>query len=165
MVFVNQTVVTPYGKGTVQAVNDHIVVIPSDWTLANNQKPTFSMNPNSVKPYFEPGSEVECSFGIALVNSIRDEDGIYVISPSNWVLADGKKPTLYLNEQSLTKRLNEKPKKKQITFTETYPRALEAKAQAKELFQVKKYTEAKIKYLEALEIMRVTILFLIYLPL
>eukprot|EP00599_Poterioochromonas_sp_BG-1_P013979 CAMPEP_0173164124 /NCGR_PEP_ID=MMETSP1105-20130129/20353_1 /TAXON_ID=2985 /ORGANISM="Ochromonas sp., Strain BG-1" /LENGTH=343 /DNA_ID=CAMNT_0014084359 /DNA_START=242 /DNA_END=1274 /DNA_ORIENTATION=- len=93
----------------------------------------------------------------SMLHSIRDVDGIYVATLTNWALADGKSPTLYLNEQALTKEVAEKekkPEKKLIGFNDVYPQSLQIKDTAKDLFQEKRYTEAKIKYLEALEKMR-----------
>lgn len=161
MVFVKQTVITPYGKGIVEQVTEgKITVRPSNWLLANDQQPIFYMNPKDVKPFFNVGDQIKCAFGFGVIDSIRDGDGIYVATLTNWALADGKSPTLYLNEQALTKEVAEKekkPEKKLIGFNDVYPQSLQIKDTAKDLFQEKRYTEAKIKYLEALEKMRVII--------
>lgn len=166
MVFVKQTVITPYGKGIVEQVTEgKITVRPSNWLLANDQQPIFYMNPKDVKPFFNIGDRIKCAFGFGVIDSIRDVDGIYVATLTNWALADGKSPTLYLNEQALTKEVVEKekkPEKKLIGFNDVYPQSLQIKDSAKDLFQEKRYTEAKIKYLEALEKMRV-IIYQIYL--
>lgn len=158
MVFVKQTVITPYGKGIVEQVTEgKITVRPSNWLLANDQQPIFYMNPKDVKPFFNVGDQIKCAFGFGVIDSIRDGDGIYVATLTNWALADGKSPTLYLNEQALTKEVAEKekkPEKKLIGFNDVYPQSLQIKDTAKDLFQEKRYTEAKIKYLEALEKMR-----------
>jgi hypothetical protein len=160
MVFLKQTVNTPYGRGYVKQINaSHVIVEPLDWLLANNQKPIFYMNPKDVKPFYNIGDKVTCSFGRGSVNSIRDEDGIYVITLNNWALADGKSPTLYLNEQSFQKdvesTIETKPAKPEITFESVYKQALSLKDQGKDLYMLKKYAEARVKYLEGLEIMRV----------
>lgn len=163
MVFLKQTVTTPYGEGVVQEIrstDDRIVIRPLHWSLANNQTPTFYMNSADVHPLYKPGTPIKCSFGNGVIDSIREIDGIYIISLTNWSLADGKSPKLYLNESSFSKAESQQNNtaggKSQISFQDAHERSMLTKAQAKEYFQGKKFTDAKIKYLETLEIMRVS---------
>jgi hypothetical protein len=158
MVFLKQTVTTPYGVGIVkQITSTSVIVEPTTWRLANNSVPTFYMNPIDVHPYYPIGEKIQCTFGSGSIISIRDEDGIYVITLNNWALADGKSPTLYLNEQSFRKETNEvKNQKKEITFESVYKEALSMKESGKDFYIAKKYVESKVQYLESLEIMRVS---------
>jgi hypothetical protein len=156
---VNQTVRTPYGLGKVLKLEDdgrQIVVEPLTWTMANNQKPTFYMNPADVKPFYGVNDDIECAFGKGVVQSIRDLDGIYIVTLTNWQLADGKSPTLYLNESSLSK-----PKKVELKppsvncFENLYKLALSAKESAKNAYLAQDFVQANYHYANAVEILRV----------
>ena len=46
------------------------------------------------------GDKVTTTFGVGTIHQIR-KDGIYVVKVDNWKLADGKSPTLYLNNSSM----------------------------------------------------------------
>jgi hypothetical protein len=160
MVFVNQTVITPYGKGVVQSKTpNQVVVQPSDWFLANDQRPTFYMSTKDVKPFYQIGETVSCSFGSAIVQNIRDEDGIYIVRSSAWVLANKKSPVFYMNEASLQKVSlnNDTKRKKEVTFNFAFQAATKLKDLAKELYSEKRFIEAKLKYHEALEQIRVSL--------
>jgi hypothetical protein len=113
------------------------------------------MNPKDVKPYYNIDDEVQCSFGLGKVVSIRDSDGIYVVTLNNWKLANNKSPTLYLNEASLSQP---KPKTSasKVTFASVYSTALSVKDAAKDLYVAKKFYDAKIKYTEAIQVLRVS---------
>lgn len=159
--FVNQTVVTPYGVGKVLEVkaDGKIVVQPTNWFLANNQTPTFYMNPNDVKPFYALNEKVVCSFGVGTIIDCRDVDGIYVVTLDNWKLANDKSPTLYLNEQSLkkyTKGSTESKAESNFSFAVIYKRAIADKEAAKDLYVAQKFMEAKWRYSRAVEVLRVS---------
>lgn len=160
--FVGQKVITPYGVGSVQEIrsNGQLVVVPSNWKLANNQKPTFYMNAASVKPFFGIDENIVCSFGAGVVKDIRDEDGIYVVTLTNWQLANGKSPTLYLNEQSLMRPSSKHDEKKEPgpnSFALVYKDAMAEKDLAKAAYLAKRFEEAKLRYATAVDTMRVSV--------
>lgn len=161
--FVGQKVITPYGEGVVLEIRlgDKIVVQPTTWNLANNQRPTFYMNPNDVKPYFSVGDKVSSAFGSGKIVNYRNDDDIYIITLDNWQLADGKSPTLYLNEQSFKKYsepsiLTQQDSKN--SFVNVYQRAMTEKDLAKDLYVAQKFMEAKWRYSRAVETLRVSLL-------
>lgn len=99
--FVGACVSTPYGKGVIRAIRDTcIVVIPSYWTMAGGQKPTFFLNPADVFPLYKPGDVLATQFGEAVIQSVR-EDGMYIAVTTNWKLATGKSPVLFLNGETI----------------------------------------------------------------
>lgn len=148
--FVNQIVVTPYGQGKiVQISNGRITVVPTGWDLANGQKPTFYMNPKDVSPVYKVGEVVLSHFGKGRIVDIRESDNIYVVTTTEWTLANGKAPTLYLNESSFKKiPLSE--------FDIALKKALLVKEQAKEFYATKKFNDAKLKYAAAIDVVRVS---------
>lgn len=100
--FAGQKVSTPYGEGIVREKRDtHVVVTPTNWLLNGNQPPLFFLNPRDVTPDLRVGDEVECIYGKGSIIEIRSADNIHVVSLSNWLLANGRSPTLYLNHTQL----------------------------------------------------------------
>jgi hypothetical protein len=148
--FVNQTVVTPYGQGKIVQISDgRITVVPTGWDLANGQKPTFYMNPKDIQPVFAIGEVVMSHFGKGRIVDIRESDNIYVVNTTEWTLANGKAPTLYLNDSSLKKIPPSE-------FDIAMKKALVVKEQAKELYTAKKFNDAKVKYAAAIDVIRVS---------
>lgn len=148
--FVNQSVVTPYGQGKIfQFSNDKISVIPTGWDLANGQKPTFYMNPKDVQPLYAVGETVMSHFGRGRIVEIRENDNIYVVNTTDWFLANGKAPTLYLNDSSI-KKIHPSE------FDVAFKKALLMKEQAKEFYVSKKFNDAKLKYAAAVDQIRVS---------
>jgi hypothetical protein len=103
---VGRDVVTPYGKGAVKSVKDNIFIVePKKWVLANGKAPLFYMNQKDVKILFLVGDEINCTFGNGRIKEIRvSEDSntcVFVVTLSNWILANGKSPILYLQENAL----------------------------------------------------------------
>jgi tetratricopeptide (TPR) repeat protein len=153
--FAGQKVLTPYGESTVLDVSrgDEITVCePNQWKLATSRPPTYYLNRKDVRPYFAVGDQISCAWGRGLVQEIRS-DAVYVITLENWKLADGKSPTLYLQESALSKVLPKKDKKKKNTLEESLKKAIALKGDAGKLFSAGKYTEAREKYFESLTAM------------
>ncbi len=157
--FLNQSVITPYGVGKVQGLRtDDVVVIPTNWFMAGGQTPTFYLNNKDVKPYYDVGTFIQCSFGVGTVSSIRAIDGIYVVVLNNWSLADGKSPTLYLNEAAISKHVLkdvEKVEKKSNYAAECLLKSQVAKDMAADFFKKSEMFSARSKYLEAVEVLQV----------
>lgn len=156
--FVGQTVRTPYGLGTISEIRaTDIIVIPLHWIMAGGQKPTFYMNNKDVKPLYAVGSSVHCSFGSGVVNGIR-KDGIYIVHLTNWKLADGKSPTLYLNENALSTPSVAAPAAvKDSSVVEEYlAKSMAAKQEAADYFKNGDNENARMKYLLAVEQLQVS---------
>lgn len=151
--FIGQLVLTPYGEGEILNINnEHITIQPTNWLLAQNQKPKFYINLKDVQPKFSIGSVIKCSFGEGLITSIRDKDGIYVIKLNNWKLADGKSPILYLNQSSITMSDIEKKNDKPIDKCEdSLEKSLKLKNEGNENFKKSNILEARLNYMQALE--------------
>lgn len=156
--FQGQTVYTPYGLGKITLIRLHdLVVVPLNWLMAGGQKPTFYMNNKDVKPYYNIGMSVQCSFGQGEVKEIRN-DGIYVVTLKNWQLADGKSPTLYLNETSLSIPSVVPTKSvvpEQSASDKCIEKAMTLKQEASEYFKSGDNEKARMKYLEAVEQLQV----------
>ncbi len=156
--FVNQKVTTPYGVGKVSEVrHGDVVVVPNEWQMACGQKPTFYLNPKDVAPFYNVGSAIHCAFGNGTVISVRSTDGIYIVQLDHWKLADGKSPTLYLNESALSvPSVVSAPTKSKSTYTaECIAKCLNAKNEAADLFKKSELFMARSKYLEAVEVLQV----------
>ncbi len=160
--FVGQRVTTPYGVGVILEVRntEQVVVQPINWKMANDQKPTFYMSTSNVKPLFGINESVSCMFGIGIVKQIRSDDGIYVVTLSSWQLANRKSPTLYLNDQSLSK-LESSPtsivKSNSLSsFQVIYQLATTEKDFAKDAYKSKRFEEAKLRFAAAIDTMRVS---------
>lgn len=157
-----QKVETPYGVGKIIEIRSgHYVVEPETWRLAAGQKPTFYMNPKDVKPFFKIGDSVRSVFGIGQVKDIRGENNTYVVTLNNWKLADGKSPTLYLNDDSMTREGPSAADLEQKAVEAKIEGVLSKVAQmreiAKDLYAQKKFEEAKAKYTEIMESLRVSL--------
>lgn len=144
---------TPYGESTVIETRDDVITIcePNKWKLATSKPPTYYLNKNDVKPFYAIGEKVSCVWGHGAIQNIR-EDGVYVVTLNNWTLADGKSPTLYLQESALSKIVKKKKDKKNF-MEECIKKAVGLKAEAGKLFNAGKYAEAYEKYLASLTAM------------
>ena len=162
---------TPYGRGVIIEDRGNIVVVkPNSWVLANNKPPTFYLNIKDIK-FFEVGDKVTTSFGTGLINDIR-ADGVHIVTLNNWSLANGKSPTLYLNQSAikpsqLTNETpaittsTEKPKESKVKsideiLLESLDKALSYKTEATELFKAKQYEKSRAMYMQALNVLRVS---------
>ena len=163
---------TPYGRGVIIEDRGNMVVVkPNSWVLANDKPPTFYLNIKDVKKYFEIGDKVTTSFGLGLINDIRT-DGFHIVTLNNWSLANGKSPTLYLNQSAIkpsqltnqtpaittsTEKPNE-PKIKSIDeiLLESLDKALSYKTKATDLFKAKQYDKSRSMYMQALNVLRVS---------
>lgn len=160
--FVGQIVKTPYGEGIVNLIRDDksVVVTPTSWELAAKQKPSFYLARSDASPVFSEGSAVKTSFGSGKITSIRAEDKQHIVHLDEWKLADGKSPTLYLNQDSLqrvaatedvpTGESNER-KHQEAKFMETFEKAMAHKATATEAYKNSDMEAAKQEYLSALQ--------------
>jgi len=159
--FVDQLVSTPYGDSQIlQILNGKVIVQPLTWIMAQNQRPTFYMNSNDVRPLFSVGSPVQSVYGRGTIAAFRKIDRMYVIILDNWKLADGKSPTLYLNQTSFSKVKTESrhtatavdamcsPEKQ---FNIDLVAAIELKSEATALFKKGDISTSRMKYLSALE--------------
>lgn len=164
--FVSQKVLTPYGVGKISELrSEDVIVIPSEWQMACGQKPTFYLNVKDVKPFYNINSSIRCSFGNGKVVSIRTTDGIYVVQLDTWQLADGKSPTLYLNEASIEIPAAPKPvevAKKSSYTADCLAKCLKAKNDAADFFKKSELFNARSKYLEAVEVLQVSSVLILY---
>lgn len=170
--FINQQVITPYGRGIVETLRlsasstdeSMVIVRPYDWVLANEQKPIFYLNVKDVQPVYPKGCVVSTVFGVGEVHEVR-EDGIYIVRLKHWILANNKRPTLFLNESSLTHyKETEVSKSSQETdnsenleksmFEKQLQEALTLKNEANEHFKKGELEDAKSKYIESVTILR-----------
>lgn len=155
---IGQEILTPYGQGIVKEIRqkDSIVLVePKNWLLANKKPPTFYLNPKDVKSLYNINDKIHCSFGAGTIHEIRT-DGIYVVKLGDWKLADGKSPTLYLNQSSLKIAKSFKEDVKKMSHTdECLEKSLRIKTEATLLFEQKDYAGAKTKYFEALSALQV----------
>jgi hypothetical protein len=104
MSYVGQIVSTPYGCGKVieNRIND-LVIHPINWVMAAGQKPIFYIKKSDATPLFNAGDLVSTQYGKGKIESIREEDGVHIVTLDNWLLVNGS-PTLYLQGEVLTKR-------------------------------------------------------------
>ena len=160
--FVGQLVTTPYGNGFISKIrieNDItcIIVTPTDWTMDRNQKSVLYMNPKDVKPKFLIDSKVQTQFGTGVIQNVRDEDGIYVVTLDNWFLATNTSPKLFLNQSSISEIINI-PNESQIEklsyFHECIKKSKEHKSLAEKSFKMNDFDSAKSNYILALEVLR-----------
>lgn len=160
--FIDQEVSTPYGPGRVIGLRgpmgkDQVIVEPSTWTLAAGQRPKFYMNPSDVTPKLLIGDEITSGYGKGKIEEIR-EDGIYIVSLVDWVLANKKSPKAYLSASSISKF---QPKSQQETFNASFAaanaRAMQSKEQGSLHYKAQEFMQAKLKYGEAMGIMQVKI--------
>jgi hypothetical protein len=75
--------------------------------MADGKSPKLYLQESAIKKIpssssIKSGDKVTCNFGSGTVQDVR-ADGVYVVTLSNWFMADGKSPTLYLQESALTK--------------------------------------------------------------
>lgn len=163
----NQLVTTPYGKGIVKEIRgiekNQIVIVPTNWRLANEQKPIFYLNRKDIKPLFEINAIVMTTFGKGKIINIRDEDGVYIIELSQWILATNKSPRLYLNSDSI-QSIDNNIKGENDSSAETSPMASlfeqsmkkigEFKDNGNDFFKNKNIDEAIRCFISALNILR-----------
>jgi hypothetical protein len=163
---------TPYGIGSITEIrdNDFIIVKPTEWTMAGNQKATFYLHRKDVKIRFLNGDKISCSFGEGIVQEYRKSDGVYVIHLVNWKLATHKSPVLYLQESAVSKCIPRKVPIEEIiaeAHIKNIAAANKAKHEGNELFSKKTpdYVEAKQKYAIALRVFEVFVFLIFYLGL
>eukprot|EP01031_Cornospumella_fuschlensis_P039511 gene39511-48106_t len=146
--YLRQKVVTPYGVGRIVALREKDVVVqPLDWKLADGRTPTFYMNPKDVKASLLVSDPVETTFGTGTIIDFDGNRNIYTVVLNNWTLANGKSPTLYLNDDSLKKIINSSAQKSELILT----KVSKLKEEAKEAYVLRKFEEAKVKYTIAMQ--------------
>jgi hypothetical protein len=74
--------------------------------MDRDQKPTFNINHNDVSSLFSVGDLITTVYGDGYIHAIREEDAVYVVYLDQWKLAQGQSPTLYLQGQALSRRVN-----------------------------------------------------------
>jgi hypothetical protein len=92
-------VMTVFGQGYVESKRLHDLVVKlRNWALAQGQSPSCYLNPSAcVKiPGFKTGDIAKTIWGPVRVNGVR-RDGIHICESTQWVMADGKPPKLYLS--------------------------------------------------------------------
>jgi hypothetical protein len=171
MFFKHQNVETPYGKGIYLGPSENpeiIKVQPTGWTMARETKPTFFMNPKDVRATFTVGSAVFLTYGEGVITEFRETDSMYLIKLSDWKLAQGQSPSLYLQESALSlvplvsafertnsKKLSE-PERPRISYADTcIANAIAIKEEAGKFYKMKDYAAARDKYSKALEAVQV----------
>jgi hypothetical protein len=167
MVKIGLSVETPYGHGVLKNVRESdglYIVEPKTWKLANNKPPIFYLNPKDVKQILNVGDYVQSIFGKGIIQGIRD-DCIFVVTLFNWKLANDKSPTLFLNESSLTRiEIVKEPETVPLNPLEQITKSIEEslnksqllKSEAASLYKKKDYSEARLKYFDALSCLRVS---------
>ena len=171
MFFKHQNVETPYGKGIYLGPSqnpDIIKVQPTGWTMARETKPTFYMNPKDVRATFTVGSTVFLTYGEGVITEFRETDSMYLIKLSDWKLAQGQSPSLFLLESALSleplvsafektnsKKLSE-PERPRISYADTcIANAIAIKEEAGNFYKKMDYAAARDKYSKALEAVQV----------
>ena len=94
---------TTYGTGYISEIrSDCYVVHLTNWALAQGQSPTLYLQKEGMKhiPGALHGSTVQTPYGIAVVAGIR-ANGIHIVRPLNWKLANGSLATLYLQPEQI----------------------------------------------------------------
>ncbi|RYH22598.1 hypothetical protein EON65_18980 [archaeon] len=150
--YARQKVVTPYGVGRIVVLREKDVVVePLDWKLADGKTPTFYMNPKDVKASLLVSDPVETTFGKGTITDYDGSRNIYTVVLNNWTLANGKSPTLYLNDDSVKKIINTPAQKSELILT----KVAQLKEEAKDAYGQKKFEEAKVKYTTAMQTLQV----------
>lgn len=98
-----------FGTGEIIEIRaDGVYVVTlTNWYMADGKSPKLYLQESALKKIpssssIKTGDKVTCNFGSGQVQDVR-ADGVYVVTLSNWFMADGKSPTLYLQESALTK--------------------------------------------------------------
>lgn len=160
--YTNQIVSTPYGNGRVKQVREiHVEVEPLQWTLARAQKPVFYINKQAVSPLFFVGDQVSTFAGDGVIEAIRSEDAVYIVTLHKWRLAQGQSPKLYLQKQSLRKPQNavleevaheEKKSEDSSSFESKLKRCIELKNNGTAFYKLQDFENALIMYTNALSV-------------
>jgi hypothetical protein len=175
--FIGGIVNTPFGISSITSIekNDNgrveqIVCKPLEWKLAQNQIPTFYLNPNDIKPIrnvsnvnsYTKKQFVMSNYGIGQLNKKRKSDGICEVSLVDWTLANGKNPTLYCKLDNIQKfNAGDRMITKETTIVKEDPRerikklitdAIASKEKATSLFKQEKFEEAKEEYIKAIQV-------------
>ncbi len=175
---------TIYGTGILQSIRAdgiHVVTVQS-WKLANNTSPTLYVQADAlVKEVFvvffpfmiffkktsptlrKVGDLVRTAYGKGKIIEIRE--GIVVVSPTDWFLANGKPPIYYLNARdgSLSSIKEEQavvpsPPENVVEESTVLPRikrAIELKDTAAEYYQKNDIETAASYYNQALTVLKV----------
>ena len=164
--FAGMLVSTPYGQGEIVELRKtddsliHCIVSPTSWLMTGGQKPTFYLNIKDAKPLYGVDQNVSTVYGSGTVTEIREADQIFVVRLESWKLADGKSPTLFLNQSALSlpalrdEAAIEKQKQSE-KFDAVLAKALAAKNDATAAFKKSDMMTARSHYLLALETMQV----------
>lgn len=94
---------TSFGTGYIAEVrSDCYVVKLTNWALAQQQSPTLFLQADVIKriPGALPGSTVKTPYGVGFVEKIR-ADGVHIVRPLNWKLANSTSATLYLQPEQV----------------------------------------------------------------
>ena len=171
MFFHHQNVETPYGKAIYLGLSENpdiIKVQPTGWTMARETKPTFYMNPKDVHATFSVGSTVFVTYGEGVITEFRKTDSMYLIKLTNWKLAQGQSPSLFLQESALSlvpivsafEKSNSKklsaPERPRISYADTcIANAIAIKEEAGNFYKKMDFASARDKYSKALEAVQV----------
>lgn len=145
-----------FGRGVVRKrrADGIFEVSLTSWTLANGRGPVAFLQETALSlPQQQPfavGDAVQTAFGEAVVSRAR-WDGVYECRPKSWTLANNCSPVLYLQPSAM------KPLGKtqiEASVQEYIDRANASKTEGNELFKEKKYEEAALSYLRALNLIR-----------
>lgn len=151
-----------YGRGLLRKIRDDGVfeVQLTSWTLAGGVSPVAYLQADALRgphgkalqrhPEFAVGDIVSTAFGEAVIVKTR-WDGVFELKPTAWKLANGASPVLYLQEHAM-KRMQKT--KAEASVQESIERGNTYKAEGNELFKAKKYEEAALSYLRALNVLR-----------
>jgi len=169
--FIGGIVNTPFGLSSITSIEkNQIVCKPLEWKLAQNQIPTFYLNPNDIKPIrnvsnvnsYTKKQFVMSNYGIGQLNKKRKSDGICEVSLVDWTLANGKNPTLYCKLDNIQKfNAGDRMITKETTIVKEDPRerikklitdAIASKEKATSLFKQEKFEEAKEEYIKAIQV-------------
>ena len=116
--FIGLTVSTPYGISIIiNIIKDNnnnikqVICQPLEWKLAQDQIPTFYMNPNDIKPIknisninsYSKNQYVMSNYGIGQLKKKRKSDGICEVNLVDWTLANGKNPVLFCKLDNIQK--------------------------------------------------------------
>ena len=102
------------------------------------------------------------TYGTGQITEIRDTDGIVVVTPDSWVLADGRAPVFYMNKKDVSPILaaaGETPtagtESSEQSFESRMKRAIELKGNGTTEFKKNEFEKASMLYSQALTVMNV----------
>lgn len=158
---------TVYGNGYIESIREEdatYIVLLDHWKLAQGQSPTLylraealSRRENKDLHNLPIAAKVHTPYGNGVVTSTRHCDGMVVVRPDNWIMADGKPPQFFMNPSQVTPlEASASPSKKETvdSVESKIKRCIELKNNGTAFFKLKDYNNAKVMYTNALTVLQ-----------